>query len=168
MKTFLLIISLVSAPFVSNAHEYFFSFIEMEYNAVTQRVEMTLTVTTHDFERALEESGHEVENVKTIDNIEKEAIEAYVNRHFNFASGSETSELIYIGNEVSLDGTSNWYFQSEPINLLDEMEIRYDILMEVFPEQQNKITLYYYDKTYTVAFTPIHKTKQLYFENKEQ
>ncbi|GAB5418830.1 MAG: hypothetical protein Crog4KO_01890 [Crocinitomicaceae bacterium] len=140
----------------------------MEYNAVSQRMEVTLTVTTHDFEQAMEEGGHAIENVQSIDSEGKKAIEAYINRHFNVTSGYEMSHLNFIGNEVSLDGTSNWYFESEPMNFQEQVEIRYDVLMEAFPEQQNKVTLYYSGKTYTAAFTPMNKTKQLYFENKEQ
>ncbi len=168
MKSLFLISCLLLAPFISSAHEYFFSFVEMEYNAVSKRMEVTLTVTTHDFERAMEENGHEIENVQTINGEDKKAIEAYVNGHFSVISGYDISNLKLKGNDVSLDGTSNWYFESEPMIFQEEIEIRYDLLMEVFPEQQNKITLYYSGKTYTAAFTPMNKTKQLYFENKEQ
>jgi len=149
----------------SRAHDYYFSFVEMEYNAITQRIEMTLTVTTHDFELALEENNNEISNIASLNKDEVEYIQKYVNRHFSVTSSSGRSQLKFMGNEVSLDGTSNWYFESEPIEIQEEIEILYDLLMDVFPEQQNKVTLYFEDKTFTAAFTPMNKTKQIYIEN---
>ncbi len=165
MKSCLLILSLVAMPFFSKAHEYFFSFVEMEYNMVSQRIELTLTVTTHDFERALEEKGTPINNITSLSQDEIEIIQDYMNSHFSVASGFDNSVLKFIGNEVSLDGTSNWYFESEPIVFQEEIEILYDLLMDVFPEQQNKVTLYHKGKTFTAAFTPMNKTKQIYIEN---
>lgn len=168
MKTLLLIAFILVLPLTVKAHDYFFSFVEMEYNAVTQRIEMTLTLTTHDFERAMAKNGEEIKNIRSLNEIEKTSVESYINTHFKVTSGSEKSTLNFMGNDISLDGTSHWYFESEPMNFLETIEIRYDVLMEAFPEQQNKVTLYYAGKTYTAAFTPMDKTKQLYFENKEQ
>lgn len=165
MKSLLLIAFIVAMPFASKAHDYFFSFVEMEYNAISERIEMTLTLTTHDFERALEEKGTEIENIASLSESEIEIIERYINVHFSVRSGTSYSELTFIGNEVSLDGTSNWYFESEPIEFEEEIEIRYDVLMEAFPEQQNKVTLYHKGKTFTATFTPIDKTKQINIEN---
>ncbi len=165
MKTLLLIASIVIMPFVAKSHDYFFSFVEMEYNAVTQRVEMTLTLTTHDFERALEEKGSEIDNIASLNQDEINVIQKYINKHFIITSGSEKSQLTFMGNEVSLDGTSNWYFESEPIDFQEEISVKYDLLMNVFPEQQNKVTLYYKGKAFTATFTPIDKTKQIYIEN---
>jgi hypothetical protein len=168
MKTLLLIISLTFVPLQSSAHEFFFSFVEMEYNPISQRIEMTLMVTTHDFEKALDARGSHVENIKSLGEAEIEIIEAYINKHFVISNDSSKSDLSFMGNEISLDGTSSWYFESEPIAIADEIKIRYDVMMEAFPDQQNKLTLYYEGETYTAAFSRMHKTKQLYFENKEQ
>lgn len=165
MKTLLLIVFIVAMPLVSQAHDYFFSFVEMEYNAVSQRIEATLTVTTHDFERALEENGTPIGNMASISKEEIEIIEKYVNAHFTVKSGDQKSVLKFMGNEVSMDGTSNWYFESESIDFQEELSIRYDLLMDDFPEQQNKVTLYHMGQTYTAAFTPMNKTKQIYIEN---
>ena len=139
MKTLLLIASLEVMPLVSKAHDYFFSFVEMEYNSVSQRIEMTFTLTTHDFERALEEKGRSINNIASLTTEEIEIIQEYINRHFMLMSGTEKSQLTFMGNEVSLDGTSNWYFESEPIELHKEISIKYDLLMDVFPEQQNLV-----------------------------
>lgn len=168
MKTLLVILAIAATPLVSQAHEYFFSFAEMEYNDISQRIEMTLIVTTHDFERALEKNGQKIENIRSLNVSEVETIEAYVNAHFNVESGDQKSRLSFVGNDISMDGTSNWYFESEPITFLESIKVYYDLLMEVFPMQQNKLTLYHQGKSYTAAFTSMHKTKQLYFENKEQ
>jgi hypothetical protein len=126
---------------------------------------MTLTLTTHDFERALEKKGTDIDNIASLSQDEIDAIQKYVNKHFIIVSGSEKGNLNFKGNEVSLSGTSNWFFESEPIDFQEEISIKYDLLMDAFPEQQNKVTLYYEGKTFTTTFTPINKTKQIYIEN---
>lgn len=165
MKAILSIAFLIAMPLISRAHDYFFSFVEMEYNAITQRIEMTLTVTTHDFELALEQKGKAISNMASLTKYDIENVQKYVNQHFSVRSQSEISDLKFIGKEISLDGTSNWYFQSEPIDLQEEIIIKYDLLMDVFPEQQNKVTFYVEDKTFTAAFTPMNTTNQIYIEN---
>lgn len=168
MKSLLLIATVVVMPFVSKAHEYFFSFVEMEYNVVSQRIEMTLTLTTHDFERALEKDGIKIDNLASLNEDEIQTVQEYINAHYVVNTGSSKSSLEFVGNEVSLNGTSNWYFESTPLAFEKEIEIRYDLLMDAYPEQQNKVTLYYKGETFTATFTPIEKTKQIYIENNEQ
>ena len=41
------------------AHEYFFSFAEMEYNDITRKFEITISLTTHDLEKIYEKKGGE-------------------------------------------------------------------------------------------------------------
>jgi len=168
MKSALLILLIVVSPLLSQAHAFYFGFAEVEYNTMTEKLEMTLTVTTHDLERAFEEKGMKIENVVSLSEEDIKNIEEYVQNHLNLINGSNQSDFSLVGNEVFLDGTSNFYFESAPFTLTESLEIRFDVLMDIFPDQQNKLTFYYKDKTYTAAFTPIKKTKTIYFENEKQ
>lgn len=170
MKNSLLILVLTLAPFFSRAHDFFFSFAEMEYNAITERFEMTLIVTTHDLERAMEDQGQKIENIVSLTESEILNLETYVNQHFVVTCSAEKSLFNFTGNEVSLDGTTQFYFESDPIEVqrLDGVDVYYDILMEAFPDQQNKLTFYFEDQTYTAAFTPFSKKQTIYLENNKQ
>ena len=154
----------------SNAwsHDFYFSFAEMEYNVITKKVEMTLTVTTHDLERSLEADGREIDNIASLSEDESKLIESYLNKHFLLSSEGLQSRFRFIGHEVFLDGTSNFYFESEEIDLSGDVVILFDVLMESFPEQQNKLTFYYEDRTLTAAFTQLNKTQTLHLENNEE
>ena len=170
MKNTLLILVLALVPFVSSAHEFFFRFAEMEYNAITERFEMTLIVTTHDLERAMEDQEQKIDNVVSLTESEISNLEAYINQHFVVTCTSVTSHFNYKGNEVYLDGTTQFYFESDPIAVQrqDGIDVYYDLLMERFPDQQNKLTFYFEDRTYTGAFTPMSKKQTIYLENKKQ
>lgn len=154
----------------SNAwsHDFYFSFAEMEYNAITRKIEITLTVTTHDLERSLEADGNKIDNIASLSDDEASLIESYINKHFQVSSLESSSKFRFIGHEVFLDGTSNFYFESEEIELTENVEITYDVLMETFSEQQNKLTFYYENRTLTAAFTQINKTQTLQLENNEE
>jgi hypothetical protein len=169
MKNLLLITFFLLTSSVLRAHEFYFSFAEMEYNTISERYELTLIVTTHDLEKALEETGQGIENMLSLSTDEIVALEEYVNQHLNIACGFERSVFSYLGNEVSLNGTTELFFESAPLPMADNfIEVRYSVLMDHFPEQQNKLTFYYMGETYTAAFTPFKKTQTIRFENKEE
>lgn len=161
----LLAILIVFSAFAAAAHDYYFSFAEMEYNPITRKIEMTVTVTTHDFERAMESHRHSIENIATLSDTEFDAIAAYINQHLSLHSGEQTSDFQLIGHEVELNGTTHFYFESAEIELENELSVTYDLLMETFEEQQNKLTFYYEDRTLTAAFTKIDQTQIIYLEN---
>lgn len=168
MKNSLLILLLLLSPLFASAHAFYFGFAEVEYNPVSQKLEVTLTVTTHDLERAFEENGKKIANTASLTKDEIEMIEKYVNEHLSFIGSNNKSALSLVGNEVFLDGTSNFYFESEQFICSDFLVVHFDVLMETYPEQQNKLTFYFEDKTYTAAFTPMNKTQTIYFENQKQ
>ena len=59
MKTIIGFLFIICNSFASMAHEYFFSFAEMEYNDVTRKFEITITATTHDIEKLYEKRMNE-------------------------------------------------------------------------------------------------------------
>ncbi|MCH2230320.1 MAG: hypothetical protein MK105_08245 [Crocinitomicaceae bacterium] len=165
MKSIALIILLLTS-FVSFSHEYFFGFSELEYNDITRKFEATIIVSTHDFERALELAEVNVVDLAKIQSnmAEKNAVESYINRHFILQT-QDRIKFNLIGSEVFLNGTSNFYFESEEIDFHDKLEVTFDLLMDVFKQQQNKITLNYRDNSYTRTFLYNERKQLIAIEN---
>lgn len=152
--------------FLSFGHEYFFGFSELEYNDITRKFEATIIVSTHDLERALEmaevKSGDLAElNVGTEEN---KAVQGYLNSHFIVKTNSRI-KFNLIGSEVFLNGTCNFYFESEATDFNGKLDVTFDLLMDVFKQQQNKITLNYRNNSYTRTFLYTERKQLIAIEN---
>jgi len=147
------------------AHNFYFAFAEVEYNELNQRLEVSLSGTAHDFEAAiLKEYGYTCKWGKaTLTSKDTNIIENYINKHLSFhydcmsatSNAVETCSTIFHleGIQFNKDG-SFMCFLSTPIqtNSMKNMSAQFDFLMELFPEQQNKLTFIYRDKSHTLSF----------------
>lgn len=154
MKTIVFVLFIILNSFVSNAHEYFFSFAEMEYNDVTRKFEITITATTHDIEKLYEKQINEKIDLTLYDKDSKtsELISTYFSKHFQLKTENANCILHLIGYESSLNGVTNFYLESDPIDITPTLTLMNDVLMDEYSQQQNKITLYYQSKSYTTDF----------------
>ncbi len=154
MKKLASILFLTCISFASMAHEYFFSFAEMEYNDITRKFEITISLTTHDLEKIYEKKGGETIDLAKyeINSSTTRLITEYFSNHFQLKTENQVCVLRLLGFESSLNGVTNFYFESEPIDITPTLEIKNDILMDEYLQQQNKITLYYQTKSYTTDF----------------
>ncbi len=154
MKTVIGILFITLHSFASSAHEYFFSFAEMEYNDVTRKFEITITATTHDLEKLYEKrTNQRIDlSLKSKDSIIDQLISDYFSNHFQLRTEKANCILHLIGYESSLNGITNFYFESEPIEITPTITLKNNVLMDEYSRQQNKITLYYRSKSYTTDF----------------
>lgn len=167
VRTLLLIISICISG-LAFSHDYFFAYAEVEYNDVSQRVEGTITVTTHDLERALEINGILSEELdpKRLNSDEIKKVENFLFEHFNIKFSSSCI-LRIVGFESLLNGISNFYFESDPILFEGNAEFNFDLLMGEFPGQQNKISFIYRNTTKTLTFLPTETNKNIIFLDEE-
>ncbi|MBL1279591.1 MAG: hypothetical protein COA33_004940 [Fluviicola sp.] len=166
MKTYFLLI-LLFFSLQSSAHEYYFAFAEVQYIDSTQKMEVTLSVSTHDLEAVLKKKGVLDSDLESMSNnvtstiaLEKELLE-----HFKISS-SENCQLSLVGSKTLLTGVTNFYFESEPFAVENELTFFFDLLMGTYPEQQNKITLYMRGSSYTQPFLQNIRTQIIKLENK--
>jgi len=154
MKTIIGFLFIICNSFASMAHEYFFSFAEMEYNDVTRKFEITITATTHDIEKLYEKRMNEKVDLSLYEKNSKTTglIAEYFSNHFQLKTEKATCVLHLIGYESSLNGITNFYFESDPIDITPTLILKNDVLMDEYAQQQNKITLYYRSKSYTTDF----------------
>jgi len=145
----------------SYAHNYYFSFAEVEYNDFCGCVETSITVTTHDFEQALRKQNFLNKDLQTSlqDYKLKFQIEKFINQGFKLSMNGQLVELKLDGNEIALNGLTTFYLSSQPVSLSNEINCHFDLMMNDFPDQQNKLTFILRGQKTTLNFIQTQKTQ---------
>ncbi|MCH2225616.1 MAG: hypothetical protein MK066_12670 [Crocinitomicaceae bacterium] len=162
----LLIILYLAVAFNSAAHDYYFAFAELEYNDFTKKFESTITASSHDLERVLAVRGIDVDSLDLLTHSSEKFIqlEGFLNEGFVIANRTTKTHLSIVGVEILLNGIIHFFLESESIEVNDYIDVEFSFLMSEFPEQQNKLTLYMRDKSYTKTFLQGDFTRQILIE----
>ena len=155
MKKLFAVFAFFSALFSANAHEYYFAFGEVEYNESTRKLEITLEVNAHDLEFDMKKSGtilngHIEEQAQNRDF--KKQLEIYLVQGFSITNDDLTLTLTLLGFDVMPNGLLYAYMESQPVELDKRLFFTFDLLMESFPDQQNKITFIRNKQKQTAVF----------------
>lgn len=161
----------ISLASLVNAHDYFFAFAEMEYDELNGRIETTLTVSNHDFEHYLKQKNiiqHDLNFYKN-DSLKIESIENELNTYLTLniypfsenssLDGDESFHFNLDGFETQLSGTVLFYLSADVKRPLETIEVRFDLLMDDHPEQQNKLTFIHRGQKRTYVFLPAKRTQ---------
>lgn len=165
MKITLLILvcSLQSLAF---GHDYYLAFAEVEYNEISQKFEATVSLSSHDLERIFEEKNWSIDALESPEKTENfEAVTKWLLTQFVISSNEKDVCFNIIGCEVELSGMIRFYMESAPIELSSALNVQFNVLMQEFPEQQNKLTLYYRNQTITKSFLPSAFVQKIRLEN---
>ena len=156
MKRLLFLFLLVFLSFHSSAHEYFFAFAEVNYDAKESVIEATIISSAHETEDALNILGIEIKELEDHykDSVMISQLESFVNNGFSMIEKDTKVQFKLIGFEVDNRGMVNFYLKSEKVNPPTEYLVSFDLLMDQFPEQQNKVLFTYHNKTTTAVFLP--------------
>lgn len=154
---------------MASAHEFFFAFAEIEYDEMKGRFEVSVTATTHDLDRSLRLIDPNFKGLQQAndDSLSYNLIERELNRHFSAAPKTDNSILdgtnaIYFrldGIETELNGTVHLYLSADCRSNPGTLEFTFDLLMDDFPEQQNKLTIIYRGRKSTFVFLPNQRTQ---------
>lgn len=165
MKKALFICCILLAS-LSHAHESFFAFAEVEYDDLNGRIEATISMTSHDLEKYLQERNFITKglSVSLEDSVNQELISLEILRHFYFTSlnnapNNENVNFKLEGYEIYLNGKIDFYFSAEIQHTLSIFKLTFDLLMDEFPEQQNKLLFIYRNKKRDYIFLPASKTQ---------
>ncbi|SFT55377.1 hypothetical protein SAMN05216474_1282 [Lishizhenia tianjinensis] len=147
-------------------HEYFFGFAEMEYNSEDKKFEISIQTTAHDFEHHMEHMGVElghIEKLSVEDSLFQLALEE-INNGFRISKEGKALDLKCIGFEVNLKDELFFYLQSETTDKSGKWDIEFDLMMNSFPKQQNKLN--YVEKGAKTALTFLFSNKERTLEIK--
>ncbi|MFN6015023.1 MAG: DUF6702 family protein [Flavobacteriales bacterium] len=165
----LLFLTLLFCSSFSFGHEFFFAFAEVEFDELKGRFEASVTLTSHDLDQSLRSMEPNFKGLYKAesDSMSRNLVEREINRHFSIVIPTKNSVLdganaIYFhleGIEIELNGTIHLYLSAEHRTVPEKLEVTFDVLMDEFPEQQNKLTLIYRGKKSTNVFLPNQRTQ---------
>lgn len=146
----LLSLSLVFMSF----HEYFFGFAELQYNKKSQKIEVSIAVTGHDFEQYLEEKGIEVPSLEECvgQKIYLSKLEDEIGNGFQIFDGEDELKMDLLGMEVNNRDQAIFYLSSREIKKPESLVVRFDLLMNYYIKQQNKLSVFKEGKKEFYAF----------------
>ena len=152
--------------FSAYSHSYYFSYAEVEYNDFCACFQVSLSVTTHDFEQVLRKNNLLSKDLETSlkDSNLKPKIEAFLNEGFQIESNAKKIYLKIDGNEIQLNGTTIFYLSSDKSEISKEVNFKYDLLMTEFPDEQNKITFIFRGEKSSLNFYTNHTSQQIKLE----
>ncbi len=167
MKRILLFVTFVLITMISYSHEYYFSFAEMEYNTSQKRFELTLIVSTHDIEHWLQNKGLKIKELEdyTSDTIIQKEFGTSLLNGFSVSMNNTNIVFQMTDYDVKANGLTEFYFISTTTEIISPLLVRYDLLMDQFPEQQNKLTFLYKTQKNSYAFLPTSKEQVIKLEN---
>ena len=173
--------SLIFILFVSSisfAHKYFFAFAEVEYNEINQTLEATIITTAHDIEFVLKEQGvisksldYTKQNMKEYSSLNKYLIE-----HFSFYLDDSLSfkaldssllsplEFALDGFDILLNGDIQFYLSAKIKSPINQFYVKFDLLMDRFLDQQNKLTFLIREKKLTLNYLNSNKIQYITLE----
>lgn len=164
MKNFTVVFAFFSIFFSASAHEYYFAFGEVEYNSATRKIELSLEISAHDLEFDMKKSGivldQHIEN-ELKNAVFKKQLESHLAKGFSIAIDDSPFPLKIIGFDVMPTGLLYVYMESEPVAFNRSIFFKFDLLMESFPDQQNKVTFIRNTKKQTAVFLPSKPTETI-------
>lgn len=137
------------------AHDFYFAFAEVEYNEKSKKLEVSLEMTAHDMEYVLRKEGITILNRiedETKNPTFKQEFEIQLNKGFELSRATNIIQLRLIGYEVLPNGLLYAYLESEPVEISEIIHVRFNLLMNYFADQQNKITFEYKKNKQTAVF----------------
>jgi hypothetical protein len=149
-----------------SAHPVYFSYAEIEYNEFCNCFEGFISLSSHDFEELLNEEKNTKTSISKAmnDSLLKKEINEILNSGLSFSADRQEIRIQLEGYESEMNGLTRFYFKTQPFKNSEEIIVEYDLFMEKYKEQQNKLTIIQRDKKVTIDFLIQEKTKLITIE----
>ena len=168
-KSLYIIFIALTQTFACSAHDFYFAFAEVKYNEIGQRIEVTISLTSHDFEKNLSANGTPIQFVSGKEYSEQDiaAVENALNKGFKLVSGQKNIELELEGMDIQLNGTTHFYL-SASLSTPNDLSLTFDLLMDTYSEQQNKMNFIHRDHKDAYVFMQNQRTNTIELYSNEQ
>jgi hypothetical protein len=130
--------------FSSEDHAFHFCKTELNYDAASKAIQITIHIYKDDLETALIKNGFKEPNITKglINGKLDEYIEAYINKVFIISQESKGVALNWLGKEDSDDKMAYYCYLECPINsTLGQFMVKNNILLEVYKDQKNIVSV---------------------------
>ena len=147
-------IVLIIPLFAFTSHKYYVSSTKIEFKTERKTVQITMRIFiddlqetinrtfSKDFELSLPNEPEEIDYL----------IDKYVSKKFEIIINDEQKKYSYLGKEYKNDEVY-LYLEIENIDFINIIEVKNNMLMEMFPEQLNIIKLYMNNRKKTFLLT---------------
>jgi hypothetical protein len=144
-----------------SAHPFYFSYAEIEYDEFCNCFEGFISLSSHDFEELLNEEKNTKTSISKAmnDPLLKKEISEILNSGLSFSAVRQEIRIQLEGYESEMNGLTRFYFKTQPFKNSEEILVEYDLFMEKYKEQQNKLTIIQRDNKETFDFLIQEKTK---------
>ncbi|RNC85164.1 MAG: peptidase E [Winogradskyella sp.] len=143
MKKYIIVLSILPLLFIlfistKKAHEYYVSVTKIEYVKQEKALQIISQIFIDDFEKVLRERYDE--NITLNNGNESEMIETYMSKYLKFKLDIKvnTADVTFnfLGKEYK-DDIVYCYLEIENIDAIKTIEIKNEVLFDIYPEQQN-------------------------------
>lgn len=146
------VLLLLLLPFTLQAHKYYSSVTQLDFNPSEKCFQVTMNVFIDDLEAALTQENKQVVKWKSDQPALNTLLLKYLNKHFNVKLNQKpASQFRLIGTKEKKD-LLIIYFEIPVEKTLKNIEITDTFLMDMFPIQSNIVNLNYQDKKHTFLF----------------
>lgn len=137
------------SPLITVAHSIHQSTAEAEYNPVSKKLEVSLTVFVNDLEVALiRQCEREMRIEKTPELEFDEQLKIYIGKHFIVTDAAgQMAPLAWVGRQLDSDSARSdepkvtLYFEMERVVNLNESKLRLSLFLDMFKDQSNLLLL---------------------------
>jgi hypothetical protein len=151
MKKWLFILVFIVSAQAANAHKFYVSITQVNYNQETKSIEVTLKLFTDDLELAT--SNFSKTPIKIVNAEDGDAaIANYIAQKFSIAINNQIKSLSYIGKELEND-VSWCYLEIKNLSNIKSIKINNSIFTEQFPDQKNLVNIHVLDKEESAILT---------------
>ncbi len=146
------LILLLLLPFTLQAHKFYTSVTQLDFNPSEKCFQVTMNVFIDDLEAALTQENKQVVKWKSDQPALNTLLLKYLNKHLNVKLNQKpASQFRFIGTKEQKD-LLIIYFEIPVEKTLKNIEITDTFLMDMFPIQSNIVNLNYQDKKHTFLF----------------
>lgn len=130
---------LIFSTSFSVVHEHYVGITTIEYNQTTKGLEVSIQLTAHDVEFALEKMGYgalklgAVQENRIADNI----LFKYLKENFELTTDGKKQSLHWVGKEVGADDILWLYVEVQGVLKPHKLLVFNKLLLDEFPAQQN-------------------------------
>lgn len=128
----------------SSIHEVHLSKSELNFDTATQSIQLSIRLFLDDFELAIKNQGHSDVNLfgKREDPLSDDYIEDYLQSKLKVIVGQDTSEMAFIGREMSEDFMAIWcYLEVEHVPLGVDIQVVNSIFNEMYDDQRHVMVI---------------------------
>lgn len=165
MIRILILVLLITAYFVADAHPMHVSVTEIEYDEKEKELEITMRVFVEDLEKSIqtENNNPDLDLMKPAASTTKALVDAYLKKNVSIVLDGKLQTAKFLGQE--LDGDALICYIQVPVGKKwKTIDVRNSCLMNIYNDQSNLVHVRVRDDIKSMRLTPDNPSGKLSFD----